>query len=946
MKYIILFSIILLYLTNCKEVIPNEDVKDLEYYINYTLIPPTGGKMKEYYFVPNYDVGTVEFILYFSTNNLSCYFECYDGNDLIDDFGISYTYHFNYTLKIPSKDPKPKILRLKVTNKNHEYPYYLYIFNRNYVIPLDCSHYYLYQISLTNLTINYKIDSLDEDIYLKLEAKIEYPNYDDKLDVTIKQEGKEINKTTFNESSSSFTYKLNNRTDYSLTLSSELKSMKFTNNTYFFITFEQKDNLPILFYKNVNITYTTILSGYKWYMIDSINSIDNYNSYNFSILEGYQGGDNKINIWIKKYETYNESYIKDNIPKSTSDYDENYNEPESSFIAFKACENSDPKDKTILIYIELNYCSEMSSLYRYNFIKNVENKQLEFKSYEIKWYTNYDFNPVDVNYADIVFISTNHSNTVFPQSSGSYKKFDTFFNGYLFVSNTSADVNKNKVKIAYSDENAQIEKDDDVGLLSIFKLDNKTAGFYSMEINNIDFKIYSYELMRNCDKYFYIKIDQSKDNYYYIFYEGQEKNSNFTIEEMPVDIIKFSQNYTNSDTTLLDYKKEYLLKLGYQTRNYKLMNIYIIKKEDSTELDLKEGSIKMITYPTDDFNITLKLNIDEEIEITNETYINLKLMTKDNTEVLDIFYSDKIYKLNNSGVNIFNENEERQIILIIGTDHNISKEIPISIKLGIDSNKILYINEKKLYEFNDSNYGVIKYTENKKINMTFKKISSDDVTIYYYNIYLYEDFLNDTSSILSPVIFNNNSKTIESEEYNFEIETELDPERYNNNLNNYLKKSENEELYLFFSFDGKVEIDLSDGGGDDSGGSDSDDKSNTMTYIVIFGIILPLIIIIIVVLLLLYFYFKNKVPKPIERETVFYENITDNATPLNGSVSQQSEKPNNKGEEDYETIKSDDNENNLDNPTNNIEITNMSKTIGNSSTNFDPSQPAAPLASN
>ena len=125
------------------------------------------------------------------------------------------------------------------------------------------------------------------------------------------------------------------------------------------------------------------------------------------------------------------------------------------------------------------------------------------------------------------------------------------------------------------------------------------------------------------------------------------------------------------------------------------MNIYIIKKEDSTELDLKEGSIKMITYPTDDFNITLKLNIDEEIEITNETYINLKLMTKDNTEVLDIFYSDKIYKLNNSGVNIYNENEESQMILIISTDHSISKEIPIFIKLGIDSNKIQYINDKK-----------------------------------------------------------------------------------------------------------------------------------------------------------------------------------------------------------------------------------------------------------
>ena len=64
-----------------------------------------------------------------------------------------------------------------------------------------------------------------------------------------------------------------------------------------------------------------------------------------------------------------------------------------------------------------------------------------------------------------------------------------------------------------------------------------------------------------------------------------------------IHIIKFSQNYTNSDITLLDYMKEYLLKIGYQTGSYRIMNIYTIKKDDSTDLDLKEGCIKMITYP-------------------------------------------------------------------------------------------------------------------------------------------------------------------------------------------------------------------------------------------------------------------------------------------------------------------------------------------------------------
>ena len=209
MKYIILLSIILLYLTNCKEAIPNEDVRDLEYYINYTLIPPPSTvKPKEYYFKPNYEVGTVEFILYFSTKNLSCYFQCFDGSELIDKFGLSYTDHFTHTLAIPSTDPKPSILRLVVTNHNYEFPYYLYIYNKNYVIPLDCSQYYLYQISFNDLKINYKIEGLDEDTYLKLEAKIEYPTYNDKLNVIIKYEGNEFNKT-FNESSSFFTYKLN-----------------------------------------------------------------------------------------------------------------------------------------------------------------------------------------------------------------------------------------------------------------------------------------------------------------------------------------------------------------------------------------------------------------------------------------------------------------------------------------------------------------------------------------------------------------------------------------------------------------------------------------------------------------------------------------------------------------------------------------------------------------
>ncbi len=333
------------------------------------------------------------------------------------------------------------------------------------------------------------------------------------------------------------------------------------------------------------------------------------------------------------------------------------------------------------------------------------------------------------------------------------------------------------------------------------------------------------------------------------------------------------------------------------------------------------------------------------------------MITKDNTEVLNIYYSDKIYKLNNSGVNIYDENEESQMILIISTDHSISKEIPIFIKLGIDSNKIQYINDKKKYEFNNSNYGVIKYTEDKKIKMKIKKISSDDVTFYYYNIYLYEDFLNDTSSIVSPVLFNN-SRTIESKQYYFETQTELDPERYNNILNNYLKNSEDaEELYFIISFDGKVEIELTDG--------DSDDKSNAMIYIVIFCIILPLIIII--VILFLYFYFKKfRKKKKVditslnvninENNTSFNENINENITPFNENFNENSkpfheninenikpfneqyEKPTYEEEDEECGLITD--ENNLDNPKNNIEITKIPNYDTDTNNNNDPSLPA------
>ena len=113
-------------------------------------------------------------------------------------------------------------------------------------------------------------------------------------------------------------------------------------------------------------------------------------------------------------------------------------------LTFKICENSCLNYKNILIQIELNYNSQNTSLYKYNIQKIKEKNQLEFKSYTINWYTNYEFSPINVQSKDIIIISTNHSNTVFPYNDGNYKIFNSFYNGYLFVSFPDKDLNKNK----------------------------------------------------------------------------------------------------------------------------------------------------------------------------------------------------------------------------------------------------------------------------------------------------------------------------------------------------------------------------------------------------------------------------------------------------------------------------------------------------------------------
>ena len=222
---------------------------------------------------------------------------------------------------------------------------------------------------------------------------------------------------------------------------------------------------------------------------------------------------------------------------------------------FKACENSCLNYKTILIQIELNYNSG-ASLYKYIFQKKIENSALEFRIYDINWYTNYEFSPVNVASDDIILISTNHSNTIFPFINQYYKTFDSYYNGYLFVSKTD----NTKVKISYSDIKAKKEYDEDVGHMEVLKF-NEGMSFEVINIDELfELKLYTFELIKSVEHYFYIKINGYED--YYILYETKENYPFLTIEKMPINIIKFSQSNIITDIMLMSYQNEYLLKVG------------------------------------------------------------------------------------------------------------------------------------------------------------------------------------------------------------------------------------------------------------------------------------------------------------------------------------------------------------------------------------------------
>ena len=251
------FCFLFLYLLNTLKC----DEEILEYYTNYTFISPSGDEVNTYYFYPHYEVGTVYFKIFFSDSSLSCEFTVYDGKNEIDKFKTFYMSSLEHELKIPEIDPKPEILKLEVRNKNHNFPYYIYLYNNNYIIPLDISKYYFYQLSLNNLEINYEVNNLSKDIYLKFQSIIEFADFGD--NIYIRLDDGEI-EHIFNEASSTFYIPLKQNNKYQLNLKCNL-GQKFTNKTAMLIHFEEDlANYNTLFYN-----YNTIFQQY-FYLNSSI----------------------------------------------------------------------------------------------------------------------------------------------------------------------------------------------------------------------------------------------------------------------------------------------------------------------------------------------------------------------------------------------------------------------------------------------------------------------------------------------------------------------------------------------------------------------------------------------------------------------------------------------------------------------------------------------------
>ena len=886
-------------------------VQFLEYYNNYTFISPSPGDINTYFFYPHYEVGTVNFIIYFSESKLSCVFDVYDGDNLIDSFKTFYTLNLSHVLKIPKYNPKPNILRLEVTNLHYNLPYYLYFYNNNYNIQIIPSNYYLYQLSLNNLEINYEIPLYSRDIFIKFQSIIEFPEFNDNIDL-IFNDGDIEHK--FNEKSSYYEILLKKDNKYKFKLKCNLFS-KFTNETMIMIYLEENEkNYYSLLYSNIN-TFKTIFPTNKIYFIDNINLIDGYNFYKFNLTEIY-GTTNleglRFSVCIKRYSTYDIDYIKNNTPINDQDYDEVFFYEKKNIIEIKTLNDEKKNYKMILVYQIIDYVYQLNPLYEYSIQKIQERKEIKFPQL-VTWYTQYEFSPLNTDSNNIILISTNHSDTIYPITSKNTRNFTPFYNRLLYISFTEKNQGNYKLLIKYDDEKALTKDENDMGYFEGLILDDKYDSLELININNnFENIIFFLELQKNNEKYYYLKFDSNNDNEYYLYNEQIDAYSYLTIKEMPVNILQFSYNKTDDRIKLMDRNNEYIFKIGYTKDRYQLVKIYLIKNEKANSLDISEGQIKMFTFPKNKTKINLDIDLNSKY-LSNKTFISLKLLSDKEDETLYIEYNKEIYLLNNSGTNLFYV-KDYSINLDIVNNDTINDSIPILVKFPLCYDNINLVDAKSKYELNSGQIGMCQVEKDKTIRMKLKSDKSNFV-VYYYFDYLPEDYLNNTNDVLlSPDIFN--KKEFTTEAIDFELLTELDIDKIKTGENknfDILNKETKYNLYFIFSFNERVII------------NEEDENINEEIKIIIIIIVSILVPILIAVPILYYFliYKKKKKIKMVENEeTPFNDDIT---LGYNNSKEEGYQKPiedNYPSIDEFKTIGNDNASNKIINDSNNISIDN------------------------
>ena len=884
----------------------------LEYYTNYTFISPSASNPQTYFFYPHYEVGTAIFIVKFSPR-LNCNFTFYDGNTYIDSFINFYTSERSHVLKIPSTIKKPTVLTLRVTNPNHNFPYYLYFYNPNYTIPLSISNYYFYLLSIKNLEIKYEISSLKQDIYLNFQSIIEYPEFHDNINIILNDGEIEH---FFNEKTSSFSIKLKKNENYKLNLKC-IFSSPFTNKTAILIYFGDKEqnNFRSLYYNNNIISYQSIFENNKIYLIDSINLIDEHNSYKFYLNEKSESTDLqnlKINVHIKKFPTYNSDFIKNNTPTSDEQYDESYIFEQKNSFEIQTSKYLAESEKTILIYIEINYKYENNPLYEFSIQTTSDEKELEFKSYLVNLYTQYNFSSLKVYPTDFVFISTNHSNTIYPILSKDSRIFSNYYNGYLYVSNRYISEGDN-ILINYDDQKLEKINEEDMGYFQIYKFNNDNSNFESIDINDdSDCLVYHLELKKNIEKFFYVKINNKND--YYVMHESNDKYSFLKIDQMPINIRDFSQNNTNDEIKLISYQNEYIFKIGYSKAIYNLVKLFLIKNEKSYNFDISEGQNKIYTFPQNANKINLNIELDSK-KLTSKTFINLKIPSKyieDNLYIQDNHEKNgQKYLLNNSGINIYYIKDE-SINLNIIKPSNLNRDIPILINMGINIENINSLNHNQSYKFYSGQVGILRfYTRRIDIKIETPKRG---ISMYYYKYYLSDEILNNAGKLLSPEIFEKHYYNTYS--INFIEETDLELEKIVRNNNNDLYTEEKLSLYLIFSFETTTNIYTGSENKPNTG--DNENFSGlVITVVVVFTAIL-----IAIFLIIFYLYYKKKKNNK-NLKTIFIDNTPTTSEGENASKNYfyKPEEDNYPNENEIQTNKGDiNNVNNIDNNLNDPDL--------------------------